>query len=72
MGTHLNRTVTSSEDEQLQDSPEGDDEEIKGENIMASFDTSFDMPCHHAIHHAMIRHIISSILFHLFYSKTQA
>tara|TARA_Y100000588_G_scaffold365306_1_gene429797 strand:+ start:378 stop:803 length:426 start_codon:yes stop_codon:yes gene_type:complete len=35
MGTHLNITVTSSEDEQLQDSPEGDDkddEEIeKGE-----------------------------------------
>jgi len=35
MGTHLNTTVTSSEDEQLQDSPEGDDkddEEIeKGE-----------------------------------------
>jgi len=26
MGTHLNITVTSSEDEQLQDSPEGDDE----------------------------------------------
>ena len=27
MGTHLNTTVTSSEDEQLQDSPEGDDED---------------------------------------------
>ena len=34
MGTHLNRTVTSSEDEQLQESAEGDDEgdeEIKTE-----------------------------------------
>jgi len=27
MGTHLNITVTSSEDEQLQDSPEGDDKD---------------------------------------------
>ena len=27
MGTHLNTTVTSSEDEQLQDSPEGDDKD---------------------------------------------
>ena len=26
MGTHLNRTVTSSEDEQLQESAEGSDE----------------------------------------------
>ena len=48
MGTHLNRTVTYSEDEQLQESAEGDEEgdeeiDIEGlnyifENLMEKYD----------------------------------